>query len=166
METTRKQKLVNLLKEAGYNQRQVSVRENPSSLEWSFAVTIRDEKVNYKTVQDIVKKSRSIDRCHASGEILSGGNTYVWLYISDRVQLIWAAKYLPLVTKAMQECVQGRYTAIDDRFQITRGYMHENRFEIYDNLADNRFPQMYYQPEAMAMDLFIASQQNQTVVSE
>ncbi len=168
MELTKKQQIVNRIKDAGYNNRQVSVRENSCSTEWSFTITIRDPKVDYRKVQKIIQKSKSFDRDAASGEILMGGNTYVWLEISDAVKVIWAEQYLPLVKAAMEQASEGKYINIDDRFMISRAQGRHNTFQIYDEKTHHSFPQLYPErPEYIAIDLHIANEnKNELVVAE
>lgn len=85
MRTTQETKaaLVAKIKSLGFNSRQVSVSTERLSLDEAFNVTIRDEKVDKAVIKEAVKEFESIDRDHSSGEILSGGNTYVT--VRDRV---------------------------------------------------------------------------------
>ena len=80
-----KQKAVeirNQLKTLGYGARDVSVRSDHSSID----VTIRRNGLNVKAIRDIANSAEKIDRCAYSGEILSGGNTYVFIRFSDDVR--------------------------------------------------------------------------------
>lgn len=61
------------LKQAGFNTRKVSVRQHSCTL----YVTIRDASVSLTRVKAIAGAFESIDRDHATGEILCGGNTFV-----------------------------------------------------------------------------------------
>jgi hypothetical protein len=71
------QQLKAALKAAGYNQRQVSVRNRPGGLSWSLVVTVRCSSVDIEKVKHVAGTFESIDRCEYSGEILGGGNIYV-----------------------------------------------------------------------------------------
>ena len=97
-----KAKIVGALREAGYNQRQVSVREDGGSLEWSFYLTIRDPSVNFKEVEQIAKNCQDISYDSASGEILGGGNTFVFVRVADEVIDAWAKKYTTKVALAIE----------------------------------------------------------------
>jgi len=55
----------------------VSVRERPGGWSYSISLTIKDAEVDAEAVWEIANRSTSVDRCEASGEILSGGNTFV-----------------------------------------------------------------------------------------
>lgn len=78
----------NQLKTLGYTSRDVSVRSDHSSLD----ITIRRSGLNVKAIRDIAESFENIRRCEASGEILSGGNTYVFIRFSDDVHNVVAAQ--------------------------------------------------------------------------
>lgn len=65
------------LKAKGWNARSVSVRHRYATHDSAIDVTIRDAAVSKAEVEAIALPFKSIDRCSASGEILSGGNCYV-----------------------------------------------------------------------------------------
>lgn len=69
------------LKTLGYSTRDVSVRSDHNSLD----ITIRRNGLNVKAIRDIANSFENIRRCEASGEILSGGNTYVTVGFADDV---------------------------------------------------------------------------------
>jgi len=80
------------LKTIGLNRTAVSVR----SPHWgSVDVEIKDRAVDFRKVNEIAMAEQRISRCEASGEILSGGNTFVHVSIvadvSDLVAIIDAA---------------------------------------------------------------------------
>lgn len=62
-----------LKKQFGATSRQISVREG----RYSIDLTIKAEGFNRKAVEKIAKQHESIDRCERTGEILSGGNTFI-----------------------------------------------------------------------------------------
>ena len=70
------------LKTLGYTSRDVSVRSDHNSLD----ITIRRNGLKVKAIRDIANSAEKIDRCESSGEILSGGNTYVFIRFSDDVR--------------------------------------------------------------------------------
>ena len=70
------------LKTLGYTSRDVSVRSDHNSLD----ITIRRNGLKVKAIRDIANGAEKIDRCDFSGEILSGGNTYVFIRFSDDVR--------------------------------------------------------------------------------
>lgn len=76
-----------------YNQRMVSVKENPCGLSYSFTFTIRDPKVDLLRLAEFVNPSQSVDKCRVTGEILSGGNTYVHITMTNDVISNWASKF-------------------------------------------------------------------------
>jgi len=80
---TAKEKAANIRKELkkqlGVTSRQVSVRSRNSGYDEAIDVTIKDLKVNKAKVEAIASKYEYIRRCEYSGEILAGGNTYVFV---------------------------------------------------------------------------------------
>lgn len=62
--------------ELGLNSRKVSVRGRPCTYSSAIDVTIK-VPVAKSPIEAIAKGAESIRRCEYSGEILSGGNTYV-----------------------------------------------------------------------------------------
>ena len=64
-----------ILKDNGYSRKQVSVRNRNGSIQ----VTIKDLNVGVKKVESLVKGFEDISRCEAAGEILCGGNTFVFV---------------------------------------------------------------------------------------
>ncbi len=85
-----KETIVAAIKSLGYNSRQVSVKNDCSSYE----LTIRDASVNMAAIEAIAKNNEFVSRYEASGEILSGGNTFVFVRIADSVKAIWCQKYV------------------------------------------------------------------------
>jgi len=64
------------IKDSGYTNKQVSLKENNCSLNWSYDMTIKDESINPQDLYSIRNKFQSIDRDSSSGEILNGANIY------------------------------------------------------------------------------------------
>lgn len=72
---TKAQQVAAKLKAIGITSRQVSCRGDYNSVN----CYIKDVRIDPKTVEAIAKQYESIDRCDYSGEILSGGNTFVFV---------------------------------------------------------------------------------------
>jgi hypothetical protein len=79
--TTPAQTLRAALKAAGFNARRVTVRQNHSTL----YVTIRDAWASLTKVKAIADQFRVVQHCHATGEILGGGNTFVDVRYTDEL---------------------------------------------------------------------------------
>jgi hypothetical protein len=79
--TTPAQALRAALKAAGFNARRVTVRERGSSL----YVSIRDAGASLSKVDAIANKFSVVSRCEVTREILSGGNTFVFVAYIDEV---------------------------------------------------------------------------------
>lgn len=66
------------LKKIGYTSRMVSVSSSSALYDTAVDVRVKDfETVQINKVREIAKKYEEVDRDERSGEILSGGNTYV-----------------------------------------------------------------------------------------
>ena len=74
------------LKNNGWNARAISVREGRGGLSRSFTLTIRKRGISKKAVEAVAKTFDDIDRDERSGEILSGGNTFVFVEIDRKVR--------------------------------------------------------------------------------
>ncbi len=68
----------------GYNTRDLSVRVDHSSIN----ISVKSCDVSVAKVTAIVEKYRSVDRCQYTGEILSGGNTYVFVSYSHKMEIV------------------------------------------------------------------------------
>lgn len=79
--TTPAQALRAALKAAGFNARRATVRERGGSL----YVSIRDAGASLSKVEAIANKFSLVNRCELTGEILSGGNTFVFVSYIDEV---------------------------------------------------------------------------------
>lgn len=70
------------LKAAGYKPSAISVRSRHGSLN----ITIKDKTIALDKVQEIANGFSNVRRCEASGEILSGGNTFVFVQYGEKVK--------------------------------------------------------------------------------
>ena len=65
------------LKEMGFNSRQVSVKSGYCGYSTSMDVTIKARGISVPQVEELANKYKSVRHDEMTGEILSGGNTYV-----------------------------------------------------------------------------------------
>ena len=70
------------LKAAGYKASAISVRSRHGSLN----VAIKDKAIALDNVEEIANGFSNVRRCEASGEILSGGNTFVFVQYAEKVR--------------------------------------------------------------------------------
>ena len=75
--------------ELGLNSRQVSVRSDSCSIHVTIKVPAPKSPI-----EAIAKTAESIDRCEYSGEILSGGNTYVSVTYAEGILESYAKSVL------------------------------------------------------------------------
>lgn len=64
-----------VLKEHGYSNRKVGVRYDG----YAILLTIKDLSINIKEIEKLTKGYESYERDEITGEILSGGNTFVFV---------------------------------------------------------------------------------------
>jgi hypothetical protein len=77
----------------GHNSKVVSVTSSGGSVN----VTIKSPNVSLSKVSEIAKAFARVSYCESSGEVLSGGNTFVFVDYSDCVLKQVAALVLPLL---------------------------------------------------------------------
>ena len=66
------------LKGIGITSKQVSVKSGYSGYDSVLRITIKDLTVSYQTVENIAKHFEEYERDERSGEILEGGNTFIF----------------------------------------------------------------------------------------
>lgn len=81
------------LRAAGYNARQVTVRDGGGSMSTALKVTVRVAGVSVSAIEKIAGAMRQVRHCAATGEILSGGNTFVDVAYAPEVYASLAATY-------------------------------------------------------------------------
>lgn len=92
-----------LKKTHGWNARQVSVRCEYFSMGSAVHVTIRDPEVPLAPVKAAASEHcERIARCEMTGEILSGGNTYLHCGYSEEASAARSAPYLEAVKAAAE----------------------------------------------------------------
>ena len=67
------------LKKNGYSSREISVRKRHAGYSSAINVTIKDLTINLKDIKKIVHKFENVGWDERTGEILSGGNTFVFV---------------------------------------------------------------------------------------
>jgi len=77
---TEKAKIVRKsLKEIGITSKQVSVKSSYCGYSDKLSINIKDLSISKQTIEGIAKKFEEYERDERSGEILEGGNTYVFI---------------------------------------------------------------------------------------
>ena len=92
-----------LKKQLGVTNRQVSVRSRSSGYDEAIDIEIKDLTVNKAKVEAIASRYEYIRRCEYSGEILAGGNTYVFVTLD-----------YDALSKAKEELLETAKKIIDD----------------------------------------------------
>lgn len=90
------------LKNLGISSRQVSVKTDYYSMGSSIRIKIKDASISSALVEKIANEHESIDR-DASGEILSGGNRFVFVDYAPEAEAALSAQYLDRVKAALAQ---------------------------------------------------------------
>jgi hypothetical protein len=113
------------LRAKGIKQSQVSVRTPHYG---SIEIRIHDPSVKKFEVEEVANPHESIRYDHASGEILSGGNTFVNVSYSERAVIAYMAEHISRIQTLIEgaeipEGGGGRIVEVDSReCSITVGY--------------------------------------------
>lgn len=111
------------LKEAGYNSRKVSVSVKDSGYSTRIDVTIKDPTVNAQAIEAIVNKHDSYELDERTGEILAGGNTYVFVSYKYGLFDQLASDYLAEAENAMHHMAEAHQSVepIRDNLRLIKG---------------------------------------------
>ena len=72
------------LKAAGYNNRKVGVQTGTTG---SLTVTIKDASISRSAIEAMAEKHEHYERDNATGEILGGGNTFVFVQYATGIKV-------------------------------------------------------------------------------
>lgn len=85
---------------AGFTGKQVTVLQERCTYSTALRFTVRDPSVALDRAREVAETFESIRRCEVSGEILSGGNTFVHVVHSESARAALAAPLVVAVTDA------------------------------------------------------------------
>lgn len=88
MYATRKQKAIyirNELKALGYNSRHISVKSRIAGYSDAIDISIKDLSINIREIDAIARECEEVRYDEYSGEILSGGNTYIHVNYDPKI---------------------------------------------------------------------------------
>ena len=112
------------LKEIGITSKQVSVKSAYCGYSDKLSITIKDLTVNKETVEKVAKQFEEYERDERSGEILEGGNTYVFIDFDYQTLRSAAEEMMPKAkeifsTKSKLEPNECEAIRLDDEMVIT-----------------------------------------------
>ena len=121
----------------GANSRTISVRNPHYS---SIVITIKDLTIDKEKVIEIAKKYESVDRCHVTGEVLAGGNTFVSVSYDDDILELEASRYIELakhlLTKEENFIFRGfRITESKVHYKGRSAFHHGNAYALAKRIA-------------------------------
>lgn len=88
------------LKQRGISSRDVSIRSDYYAGGSSIRIKVKNPNVSTKLVEEIANAHESIRRCEMTGEILSGGNRFVFVEYAHETYIIFESRYLAAVQVA------------------------------------------------------------------
>lgn len=94
-------KMREALKKAGFKRNQVTVSKGRGGYETVYHVTVRDVRLPLDNVEKVTKRFENVDWDERTGEILSGGNTFIRVEYDYKAE---AAEQKRLA-KAMKEVI-------------------------------------------------------------
>lgn len=133
------------LKEAGYNSRKISVSVKDSGYSTRIDVTIKDPTVNAQAIEAIVNKHDSYELDERTGEILAGGNTYVFVSYKYGLFDQLASDYLAEAENAMHHMAEAHQSVepIRDNLRLIKGAQDKNyTVETVEEINGCRIPGM------------------------
>ncbi len=101
------------LKANGINTKNISVREDRGGLSWSFTVRLKSFDYTIEDVERVVNKFRHVDRDEYSGEILSGGNTYIHVQYDYDFQHEQENKFLDTAKELISELKENEGVTVE-----------------------------------------------------
>lgn len=99
-------KIRKALKEAGFASKDVSVRVKDCGYSTSVDLTIKNPLIRYTEVEEVAERFNSYERDEKTGEILEGGNTYIFLGYENG---LLAEVAEPLLETAQMVLSSGKY---------------------------------------------------------
>lgn len=91
------------LKENGINTQNISVKGSNCGYSESFNITIKDINIDIEKVRNLVKTFESYERDERTGEILEGGNTYIFVNYDYNTLKLANEKYNSIVLNIIDE---------------------------------------------------------------
>lgn len=105
--------VADFLKTKGYNRTKVSVKHSYYGYDDGYKVTVKDVSIPLEKIKELVLKFRSVDYDERSGEILSGGNTYVDVEYDKNVVKDALNKYEKKVNSVLRACLMEIGSEVD-----------------------------------------------------
>ena len=98
------------LKENGINTKNISIKGSNCGYSESYNITIKDINIDIEKVRKLVQKLESYERDERTGEILEGGNTYIFVNYDYNTLKLANEKYnnivLDIINKKLKQHCQ------------------------------------------------------------
>ena len=120
------------LKNLGISSRQVSVKTDYYSMGSSIRIKIKDASVSSALVEKIANEHESIDR-DQSGEILSGGNRFVFVDYTPEAEAALSAQYLDRVKAALAQIHDNYLIPVEGTNYMIGTGRHGNEIAVWES---------------------------------
>jgi hypothetical protein len=156
--TDRAKELRAAYKARGWNSRQISVRTHNYSMGSSINVTIKAGCIPKCVAEEIASEYESIRRCEYSGEILSGGNRFVFVNLNNIAELEKAAPYMTAVRDAISKLPEDPSNALVHIGNIEGAHVgcaHPGQYQLWfgNGLAADMQPDAHYIALRLALEI-------------
>ena len=147
---SKSQEIKETLKKLGYTNRQISVTSRNGGYSSSINVKIKSLDVDIKKVKDAVSKYEKVSHDERSGEILSGGNTFVFVEFDYNLFKNEAKKYLEKAKNIVSknaDIEKGRGVTIEEDGRYVLKYtpnLHYGPSEISILLRPKNFKELNF----------------------
>jgi len=127
-----------ILKANGIDTKKISIRMQGYTDD-CFLIKIKDENINIDDVKDIIKKYEIVDRDERTGEILAGGNQYIFVEYDYKLREDVNNKYNDIINNKIEKAKKDNINIFNNGCCV----------ELYrdDNInfvIDNRDGESYY----------------------
>lgn len=135
------------LKAAGITSKEVSVRVRDSLYDTAVSIKIKNPKIRKSKVEEITKKYQSVEHDERTYEILSGGNTYIFVDYEYGVVEEAAAELIPIAEMVLnnKEKYSGHKIADNGIKSVNINHYEDNEWILFE--SDNNETGIYtYRP--------------------
>lgn len=124
------QQLKAMLKKAGFPIKMISVVYDSYSMGSSIKVKLLSFEIDSDAVKEVASQFESIRRCEATGDILGGGNQYVFVDYCWRME--YPAEILAIAEQAINERARYSVHSSSDVFHVSARCveLNDTRFKI------------------------------------
>lgn len=145
------------LKQKGFDTKQISIRKRDAGYSWAYNVEIKSPYIDKDKVEKIVKKHQYYETDIKTGEILAGGNTYIFAKYDYNAFDDVAKKYKPKAKQYIEKVnnIEESYGVPLKEGKHANLFKDGNRYMIYYKDENGEQHRRYtYSEEGLSKYLF------------